>query len=359
MVSKNISVEFTTDGERIEVSRARIRCDGRLKLNRLVHARWPGDGKWYEARIINVKSTPTIRRKKWRPFVSPFPRSPLMNRNMSIPTMKKSKCMKKLITSRYRKLDFSTKNTIRLIRPLPSMWNESDRDDRSDETTYMRYSCSPGGDVVTEGNSSDESTCINDGCSPEGDVVGEGIREKARSSRSQPSKGKKKQMKKCPCCLKEQTALYRHVNLKHGGETLVQALTTSTDRIYRQGIFNKINGLSVQLQNIGATETVATARGVKKIKDSAICSNCGIYFAKRSFYGHKKRCIGAVRPPVHLDVRMLEGDEDEMFQKYLRCMRDDEVSHVCRTDETIRLFGNLLFQKKKIILKRNKMLKKT
>ena len=143
-----------------------------------------------------------------------------------------------------------------------------------------------------------------------------------------------------------QKALQRHVRLRHPNEDLVTELVGENNSKKRDLIMSKIRGLSMGITNKSQDNTVRTARGVRCRMQSWICSNCNLFFAKRSYYCHRKRCgaVGSImRVPV---LQKTFPDEQQEYLVMLNKFRQDEIGLLCRNDKYIRLFGSSLFKSK-------------
>ena len=85
------------------------------------------------------------------------------------------------------------------------------------------------------------------------------------------------------------------------------------------------------------------------VSDLVLCSSCKGFYSRRLFYRHKERCTGDhTSMQEALDIQTFQSEVDQMFKtEIISKFQNDDVGTICKTDTTIIIIGERIFQKNK------------
>lgn len=177
------------------------------------------------------------------------------------------------------------------------------------------------------------------------------------------AKSKKKPHRPCPYCMRNQSALTKHLKVKHADEEEVkkamslpkQSQSRSFLLLKRKGIMAKNMTLLRDFPN-KHTELIVE-RKVKKAKsrDVVYCSKCFGFFQNKFFYRHRRICHLkedstyvplAIRPEnKSVQDQRINSRDDHFIAEILGSFHNDEIGSICKKDTKILDYGHRKFQK--------------
>ena len=109
--------------------------------------------------------------------------------------------------------------------------------------------------------------------------------------------------------------------------------------------FRKEGILNTNLQGQG--KKTLEAERVTSVKGPLVkCTSCNGFYSKTSFYKHKKRCTTSAIPVSTKCLKEASKTLTARFAKeVLSCFRDDDVGHICLTENLLKVIGHKLFQR--------------
>lgn len=148
----------------------------------------------------------------------------------------------------------------------------------------------------------------------------------------------------CPICEQVlQGKLTRHLSRRHKDNDQVSRILSQPHSTHRRE-FAKLRNVGIEIQNMQQIDK----RQMERIKvaksegEMVHCSNCKGAYSKTFFYRHKKKCTKA--QPILPDALKVNASTDF---KAILSSHHRKLGETIRTDDTIQLIGEHLWQKKK------------
>ncbi|XP_041355514.1 uncharacterized protein LOC121373129 [Gigantopelta aegis] len=164
----------------------------------------------------------------------------------------------------------------------------------------------------------------------------------------------------CPFCdfFSQNSKLSRHISLKHG-DILEVKNALQMPRTARLQAFDHFKKRSIFLTNkmllANSNNEILMTEKKSGSSQTVVCQRCKGFYAKRSFYKHKKRCrskaivdnTAVESGPVPVEM-LASCEEDEDFTvNVLSKFYQDPVGNVCKSNSMIKKIGLHLWQKSK------------
>lgn len=168
-----------------------------------------------------------------------------------------------------------------------------------------------------------------------------------------PPKKFRRPSRPCPYCSQLKIRLTRHIKKVHKNvEEVSNAMKqcSSNQRVAFR-TFRRKGMMKFNVSNAGRREARVQRERTfsgRPTRPGVVCGTCGGCFSKTYMHRHQRRCVrkGAEQMTIPIEIlRSAQNVSDAFKSNILAKFSNDDIGYVCRTDATLTLIGQKLYDK--------------